>query len=127
MSNKEQSWLEQPLLKGFFSALLISLILILLLALVFYFTRLSESHLSTMATIVLIVSVFGGGITAARLTESKFLFYGWGVGLAYLFFAVLVSILSGVSFAANPFLTKLLYCSLGGIAGGITGAFLKQT
>ncbi len=79
-----------------------------------------------MALIVLIVSVFGGGITAARLVEGRFLFYGWGVGLTYLFFILLVSIFSGISFAAGPFLAKLFYCSLGGMAGGIAGAFLKN-
>ncbi|MGI6552726.1 MAG: hypothetical protein ACOX37_06705 [Bacillota bacterium] len=50
MSNKEQSWLEQPLLKGFFSALLISLFLNLCCWRWFSISaRLSESHLSSMA------------------------------------------------------------------------------
>lgn len=129
MSAKElknkKALLNSPLAKGVLVAMLLTFIFIFLLTILFQFTKLTEKYLEVIVLFILIFSITGGGIQAAKKAEARFLLHGLGVGLIYLTGLIIVSYFTASTIIFVTFIEKLLYCSVSGIAGGLIGAIIR--
>lgn len=113
------------LFTGFFHALLLTFILVIIVSSIFYFSSLSEYQLTTFSAVITIVSVFWGGYKSCKLAGKKALFYSLGVGLIYLCFAILLSLLIQEPMNFVSIGLKTLYCLGAGVIGGIVAVTLN--
>src|SRR5690606_35293534 len=122
-----ESYLSRvPVLKGVLVALLIQLVLVLLLTTVFHFSSLSDNHMGMLSILIILISVVGGGMGAAKAAEARFLLNGFGVGLTCLIIVCLVSLLRGNGFDMAAMGVRTL-CYLGaGTVGGMLGAIMSK-
>lgn len=113
------------LFTGFFHALLLTFILVILVNSLFYFSSLSEYHLTNFSAVITIVSVFWGGFKSCKMAGKKALFYSLGVGLMYLLFAILLSLFISEPMNFASLGLKTLYCLGAGVIGGIVAVSLS--
>jgi putative membrane protein (TIGR04086 family) len=112
----------RPVRRGVLSALCAAILLILISALIFHFTPLSESLLPITSLLILIVSAFLGSFVGAREAGIRGLLHGVIIGTIFFIVVALVStILSPGSFVFFVLIKKLLACLIAGICGGIVG------
>ncbi len=113
---------NNPVILGTTTAVLFGMACIILLALCFYFTTLSESYIKPAGTFFYLVGAFLGGFLAAKKAGRKALLYGAEVGLCYFLFFVLLSLLTSPgSLSASALSLKIAYTLLVSIFGGICG------
>ena len=109
-------------LKGLLWAILITIILGIISALLLQYTSLSESLLSGFSSFIFFISMFSGSIIAAYSAQSKGLLYGTAVSLSYFILALLGGLILDSSLLSFAFILKrcgLTACS--GLLGGIIG------
>ncbi|MGI6285026.1 TIGR04086 family membrane protein [Neomoorella humiferrea] len=107
-------------LMGLLYATLLGMGMSVILGLGLYFTPLSEGLLPLLASIIVALAVFCGGLQAARSAASRGLVQGLAVGL--LFFAVTVAVdWNGTLMSLDAAGQKLGLCLLAGATGGIAG------
>lgn len=112
--------------RGIITALSTALILILLFALLFHFTPLSESLLPLMSLLILIVSVFFGSMVGAREAGIRGLFHGLIIGsIFFIFIAIISAFIAPGTLALWALAKKLLACLLAGIVGGMIGVSMS--
>ena len=109
-------------IKSLFRAVLLSAALLIIVALVYYFTDLSMETLKTAVWIVAILSICLGGIYAAGRIGSKGFLHGAALGLLYM--AVLGALMllydgSGVNFRSYGIMlgTSVVIGAFSGIIG----------
>lgn len=117
--------LKLAVTKGFLLALFLTFFLVFLLAILLHFTELTENFLETLSLFILILSIVGGGMQAAKRAESRFLLQGLGVGLLYMAVIVIASYFSGYTIVGISFFKKILYCAGSGVIGGLIGAITR--
>jgi putative membrane protein (TIGR04086 family) len=113
---------ENPVFFGLTAAILFAILSIMVLALSFHLSALSELYLKPAGTFFYLVGSFLGGFLAAKKAGGKGLVYGAGVGLCYYIFFVVISLFfspGSLSVIALGF--KGLYTLLVSAAGGICG------
>lgn len=112
----------KKIIKGTAVSLLISLIFVVILAVVVYFSNVQERTIGAMIFGVTAISVFLGAYFLARNIESAGLLNG--LALAGCYFAVILTLSlavnGGVSLSASNFL-RLLSCIASGCLGGVLG------
>ncbi|KYH30910.1 TIGR04086 family membrane protein [Neomoorella mulderi] len=112
--------LLRAVLIGLLYAMLAGLGMATLLGLLLYFTPLSEGLLPLLASIIVALAVFLGGLQAARIATARGLVQGLTVGL--LFFAVTLAMgWSGGPLALGATGQKMGLCLLAGAMGGVAG------
>jgi len=112
------------IIRGGIYALIISAILSLFLGLVFYFSSISESLLSHLASALLFFSVLVGSALAVRQVGIKALWHGLGVGIVFFLIVLLLgSVFFPEEFSTGGMFARLLLIIIGGILGGILGVF----
>jgi putative membrane protein (TIGR04086 family) len=116
---------KNALFYGYLNAIILSILLGSAFSIAIYYSNLSESHLKTFSAIIIFISVFWGGLKTSQNTESRALFYGMGIGLAYLLTTIVITFLISEPITGKVILNRLLYCIGGGAIGGIVGAFMK--
>ncbi|NLC76265.1 MAG: TIGR04086 family membrane protein [Clostridia bacterium] len=127
LKTENQGYLTRcPLVNGVLIAFLVQLVLILLLALLLHFTGLSDSYLNFMSTIAVIIGVSGGGMSAAKTAESRFLLNGLGVGILCLVIVLLISLFSGKGLDLTNLGVRSLSYLGAGTVGGMLGALLTK-
>lgn len=112
--------MPRAILTGLLWSLLTGLFLALVAGVLLYFTPLSEGLLPLMASVILALAVFGGGLQAARIAAARGFFQGMGVGLSFF----LVTLALGWSVAPLVLAAtakKLGLCLLAGAMGGMAG------
>lgn len=110
------------LFRGLLVALSATVVLILALTMLIQFSSLKESSLPTAGVLVLVLSNLIGGFSAGRKAGNRGLWHGLGVGLAFAFTTLLVTLgFFSDSFTwAGSFMKSLISTSCG-ILGGILG------
>ncbi len=113
---------KNPGVFGLLSAILFSIFAVIILAMLFQFTSVSEVYLKPIGTFLYLVGAFLGGFLAAKKAGHKGLIYGISVGFCYYLFFVIISLflsIGSLTFTALVF--KGLYSLLVSAAGGICG------
>lgn len=112
--------MPQAVLTGLIYSLLSGLGLATLLGFLLYFTPLSQGILSMLASVIVALAVFFGGLQAARIASARGLVQGLGVGLLF-FIVVLAAGWTSGSLAMGAASKKLGICLLAGAMGGVAG------
>jgi putative membrane protein (TIGR04086 family) len=99
---------ENPVFFGLTAAILFAILSIMVLALSFHLSALSELYLKPAGTFFYLVGAFLGGFLAAKKAGGKGLVYGAGVGLCYYIFFVVISLFfSPGSLPLQKFVTQI--------------------
>ncbi|HWP97526.1 MAG TPA: TIGR04086 family membrane protein [Syntrophomonadaceae bacterium] len=108
-------------------ALMLSLLLGVVAAMVVYFTNLKETMLPLLGRIILAASIFAAACSTTRARGSKGLVRGMNMGLA-VFILVFISTLAlhPAAIALKTFLYALALCLVAGGLGGIVGVALND-
>lgn len=113
--------------KGLLSAFIISIFLSIIITLSLYLTPLSESYLPALASLIFFISILLGSTISAKITGSKGLIHGLGVGISYLLIALLIGVfVANDVFSGGMFIKKVVYTLLGSGLGGIIGVSLSN-
>lgn len=112
--------MPRAILTGLLWSLLTGLLLASVTGLLLYFTPLSEGLLPLLASIILALAVFGGGLQAARLAAARGFAQGIGVGLSF-FLVILALGWTAAPLLLAAFAKKLGLCLLAGAMGGVAG------
>lgn len=116
-----QPGIFNPIFKGIFTALLLTMIFTFIIATVVYVSSLPERYLPVLTLVVLLVSVFFGGNNAAKNAGGRGLVVGFAVGLGFFIILVLLSsIFAPGTLNVWNLLAKLVYSLLAGMLGGIS-------
>ncbi len=126
----QETGVAKPVLIGFGKALLVALVFTLLVffiaALLLTYTHLSESAIPFITTVTLVVSVVLAGATSARKAKSRGYLSGGVTGVLYALVLQIVAMLISGSFQIGPYIFVLLAIGLfGGAIGGILGINLS--
>lgn len=99
----------------------ITTILLLLLAFLFYKFRLSEVIINVGITAVYIISTFFSGFLAGKKMKTRKYLWGLLIGAAYFIILLLVSFVinRGISDFSGNFLSTLFLCVGSGMLGGM--------
>ena len=105
------------------AAVVVSIILLLLGALISYKLRLSDAQMSFFAVAIYAVGAFIAGFGTGRLKKEKRLLWGLCAGVLYFFVILLVSIVSGMGLHldAGRLIKCVIICLASGAIGGIIG------
>lgn len=110
------------LLKGLLLAFLITVILIFVSSVILTYTSLSESKMSLLNTIVMIISITTGSAYVAIKIKEKGWLNGGILGLGYFLIILLINIIFLKPLVIDIFLlTRLIISIVMGIIGGIIG------
>lgn len=114
------------IIKGCAFAIIFSVILLTIYALILVNTNVSENTIMPVVLIITGVSILIGGTISSRKIKKNGLIYGGVVGLVYTFILYLASSISmvGFSLSANSLL-MLIVSVITGIIGGIIGVNLS--
>lgn len=126
----EESKLKKTILciiKGSALAIILSIILLTIYAILLTYTTLSETTIMPVVLIVTGISILIGSTIATRKIQKNGLFYGAAVGLIYIITLYLSSSISiaGFSLSANSFI-MLAVGTITGMLGGIIGVNLSS-
>lgn len=114
-----------PVIKGFFSSVILILVFTFILSVILNFSSLADKHISIYISVITLVSLVFGGIIAARAAKSKFILNGIGVGVLYFLALLGYVLISGATITLALLGSKILYSSAAGLAGGIIGSFFN--
>ena len=108
------------LLKALLAAYIVTGGLLLLLALLLYKLRLSESVINLSITAIYLIACFLAGFLMGKMMKTRKYLWGAAGGLLYFTLLALTSLaaLQG-SAEASSFITTLLLCTAGGTLGGM--------
>lgn len=114
----------QPILRGVLYAIIAALILSGLIGVLTYLTSLPSSEIINNG--IFVVSVFFGGLSAARMAGTKGLYYGAAVGIGVIVVILVVSaIMLPSPFSWLGIALKTFYAIAAGAIGGIAGIALR--
>ena len=109
------------LLKALLAAYIVTGGLLLLLALLLYKLRLSESVINLSITAIYLIACFLAGFLMGKMMKTRKYLWGTVFGLLYFTLLTLISLAAGQGFSgtSSHFVTTLLLCTAGGTLGGM--------
>ncbi len=109
------------LLKALLAAYIVTGGLLLLLALLLYKLRLSESVINLSITAIYLIACFLTGFLMGKMMKTRKYLWGAAGGLLYFALLALISLAAHQGFGAEPsgLVTTLLLCTAGGTLGGM--------
>ena len=107
--------------KGIVFSIVLTAILIVIVALISYFSDISDKLISALLFIVSVSSVLVGAIFVTKSTSENGLMHGGIIGIGYFLVILVASIIAKRSFSMN---TNLLTMMIANIAGGMLGGIL---
>lgn len=108
------------LLKALLAAYIVTGGLLLLLALLLYKLRLSESVINLSITAIYLIACFLAGFLMGKMMKTRKYLWGAAGGLLYFTLLALISLAARQGNAeASSFITTLLLCTAGGTLGGM--------
>lgn len=108
------------LLKALLAAYIVTGGLLLLLALLLYKLRLSESVINLSITAIYLIACFLVGFLMGKMMKTRKYLWGAAGGLLYFTLLALISLAARQGSAeASSFITTLLLCTAGGTLGGM--------
>jgi len=124
-SNGKPSINFVKIIKGVLKAYLITIFVFLILALIMYFTSISESIIPRAVIVISAVSILLSGINTTKDVESMGWLHGGLVGFFYIGILIMVSFLIVPSFAFSLNIAIDIFLSfLVGVIAGIIGVSL---
>lgn len=127
---KEESEIKKNtirIMKGSLFAILVSLILLLIFALLLTYTELSEDTITPVVITIVGISILVGSGISTRSIKKNGLLNGGFVGLIYIFILYLASSLGIIGF--SPTVYSLILLGVGvltGMVGGIIGVNINR-
>lgn len=115
--NSEKSYLVY--IKAIIRGLVLSLILLLLTAIVFYFTALSDQFINLAAWVITIVTICYSGIYTSYRMGRKGLIHGMLIGLLFIITLILIALIA--SKGELRMITYVIMLITGIIVGGLSG------
>ena len=107
-------------LKALLAAYIVTGGLLLLLALLLYKLRLSESVINLSITAIYLIACFLTGFLMGKMMKTRKYLWGAAGGLLYFALLALISLAARQGSAeASSFITTLLLCTAGGTLGGM--------
>lgn len=114
-------------LKALGKALLLSVLLCVISAVLVYFTRISEMIFPILGRIILAITAFYAACTAARVRGSKGLLRGFNMGAAVFILVFIATLaLQPAAVGIKTFACAFLLCLVAGAMGGIVGVGLYK-
>jgi len=114
-------------LKVIGKALVWSVFLCVVIAIVVYFTGIKETLLPTLGKMIIILTVFGAGCSVSRHYGSKGLVRGMTMGIAFFILMVIATIgFQPELISSKSFLSMLAITLTAGGLGGILGIGLSE-
>ena len=107
--------------KGIVFSIVLTAILVVIVALISYFSDISDKLISALLFIVSVSSVLVGAIFVTKSTSENGLMHGGIIGIGYFLVILVASIIAKRSFSMN---TNLLTMMIANIAGGMLGGIL---
>ena len=109
------------LLKALLAAYIVTGGLLLLLALLLYKLRLSESVINLSITAIYLIACFLTGFLMGKMMKTRKYLWGAAGGLLYFALLSLISLAARQGFGVEPsgLVTTLLLCTAGGTLGGM--------
>ena len=107
--------------KGIVFSIVLTAILVVIVALISYFSDISDKLISALLFIVSVSSVLVGAIFVTKSTSENGLIHGGIIGIGYFLVILVASIIAKRSFSMN---TNLLTMMIANIAGGMLGGIL---
>lgn len=109
------------MLKALLASYIITGALLLLLALLLYKLRLSESVVNVGVTVIYVLSCFLGGFLEGKMMKTRKFLWGCAFGLLYFAALAVISLAAGQGFSGGTshFITSLALCMAGGTLGGM--------
>ena len=108
------------LLKALLADYIVTGGLLLLLALLLYKLRLSESVINSSITAIYLIACFLAGFLMGKMMKTRKYLWGAAGGLLYFTLLALISLAARQGSAeASSFITTLLLCTAGGTLGGM--------
>lgn len=124
VKQENNSFLQESIivLKGSVIAIIITLVCIVISAFIWQYADLQDSVMKPVMQGIRILSIAIGGAFAARLSINKGWLKGAAAGLIYVFFASIISIMSGSSVSFNMILlSDIITAAVVGAIGGAIG------
>ena len=109
------------MLKSLLGSYIVTGLLLLILALLLYKLRLSESVINAGIIAVYVISCFLGGFLEGKMMKNRKFLWGGAFGLLYfaLLFGISLAAGQGFSGSSSHFVTTLILCMAGGTLGGM--------
>lgn len=114
------------IIKGSVIAIIATLLLLFLFAIVLTYTPISESTIKPIVTVITAISIFIGSTISTLKIKKKGLLNGGAVGTIYILTIYLISSITGSGFTLNLYSAIMIIASvIAGMIGGIIGVNLK--
>lgn len=109
------------MIKSLLASYIIAGVLLLILALLLYKLRLSESAVNVGVIAVYVISCFVGGFLEGKMMKNRRFLWGSLLGLLYFIILAVISLAvsQGLSGSSSHFITVLILCTAGGTLGGM--------
>ena len=109
------------MIKALLASYIVTGLLLLVLALLLYKLRLSESAVNVGIIAVYVVSCFLGGFLEGKMMKTRKFLWGSVCGLLYFTILAVISLVVNQSFSggSSHFVTTLALCLAGGTLGGM--------
>jgi putative membrane protein (TIGR04086 family) len=114
-------------LVGLGKALLVSVLLSLLAAVLVYYSGLAETILAPLGNVIMVISIFLGACHVSKAHGSRGLLRGINLGVAFFVLMFIATLVFNPSLVGiKTFLFTLLLCVASGGLGGILGVGLSS-
>ena len=114
------------ILKGSVTAIILTLVLLLIFALLLTYTSITENVIKPVIIVVSGISILVGSSISTLTIKKNGMLNGCLVGLIYILSLYLISSITGTGFTINLYsLIMIIVCIVTGIIGGVIGVNLK--
>ncbi len=115
------------ILKGIVFSLIATIVLVVLLAVVSYFTDIPDNIISALLFVVSVVSVLIGGLLVAKSSSQRGLLHGALLGIGYFIIILSASFIMKKQFDVSMHMITMFLADIaGGMLGGILGINSKN-
>jgi putative membrane protein (TIGR04086 family) len=112
----------RSIVRGLILSTVVTLVLVLVLGLVCFFTKMSDSVIPTAVFVITVVSLILGGMKAAKGAQRSGFLHGALVSLGYYILLLIASVLLNGAFQFGMHMvTTAIGCLAAGMVGGIFG------
>ena len=116
----------KPIILGVISSVVVSGLLIFAFAAIFLYCSLQQQFIPLVSKIILITSVFTGGVVSGVKSKLTGWLYGMMTGMAFFFLLILLNIIFVIGIEHSYYIYVVFAaCAFVGSVGGIVGINLK--
>lgn len=110
-----------PILTGLLNSIILAVTFSIILGITFFFAPVRETMLPALSAVIIVISVFWGGRTAAKRVGSRGLILGATVGLAFFILTTIITVSDGTALTFFATAKQFGLCLVAGALGGIFG------